>query len=47
MPQHVSVNRNGEAGALANALDEPIDGNGREWSAALGGEDEGRIRALP
>jgi hypothetical protein len=39
--------RKGEAGAIADALDEPVDGVGRERAAALGGEDEGRVRELP
>jgi hypothetical protein len=47
MAQHVGVDWKGEAGARADALDEPIDGIRRERPAALGGEDEGRVRALP
>ena len=47
MAEHVSVDREGEAGALADALNQPIDGVGRERSAALGGEDEGLVRRLP
>ena len=35
VPQHVGVNFEGEAGALANALDEPIDGIWRERPASL------------
>jgi hypothetical protein len=46
-PRHVGVNRKGEAGALADALDQPIDGVGCERAAALGGDDEGRVRRLP
>jgi hypothetical protein len=45
--QDVGVNRKGEAGARADALDEPIDGVGRERAAALGGEDEGAVSELP
>jgi hypothetical protein len=30
MPQHVAVNREMKAGALADALDQPIGGIGRE-----------------
>jgi hypothetical protein len=33
----MSVNLEIEAGALANALDQPIDRVRRKWSAALGG----------
>ena len=39
VPQHVGVNFEGEAGALANALDQPINGIRREWSASLRLED--------
>jgi hypothetical protein len=46
MTQHVNVNRKGEACARADALDQPIDRIGRERTAALGGEDEGRIKGL-
>jgi hypothetical protein len=35
VPQHVGVNLEGEAGALANALDQPINGIGGEWAAPL------------
>ena len=38
VPQHVNVNLEREAGALANALDQPIDGIGGEWGATLGFE---------
>jgi hypothetical protein len=44
--QHVGVDARWP-GALADALDEPVDGIGRERSAALGGEDERRVWALP
>jgi hypothetical protein len=43
----VNVNRKGEACALANALDQAVDGVGRERSAALGGEHERAILGLP
>ena len=33
--EHVHVNLEWEAGALADALDQTIDGIGGEWSAAL------------
>ena len=36
MLQHVAVNREGEAGTLANVLDQPIDSVGRERAAPLG-----------
>jgi hypothetical protein len=38
MAKHVRVNRKGEACARAEALDEPVDGVGRERATALGGE---------
>jgi hypothetical protein len=42
--QHVNVH-GGQSGSLAaDALDEAIDGIGRERAAALGREDEGRLR---
>ena len=39
--------REGEAGALTDALDELVDGVGRERAAALGGEHKRRIGKLP
>jgi hypothetical protein len=45
MAEHVNVNRKGEAGARADALDEFVDRIGRERAAALGGEHEGRDAA--
>ena len=33
------VDRKGEAGALADALDKAIDGIGGEWGATFGFED--------
>ena len=45
--QHVSMYGEGEAGALAYALDQPIDRVGRERPAALGREDEAAIGELP
>jgi hypothetical protein len=47
MAKHVRVNRKTEASAGPNALDQPIDGVGRERPAALGGEHKGRISAAP
>jgi hypothetical protein len=47
MAEHMSVNWKGEAGALGDALDQAIDGIGRERAAALGGEDEGAVGELP
>jgi hypothetical protein len=41
--QHVNVNRKREAGALTDALDQPVDGVGRERAAASD-EDEGAAR---
>ena len=45
--QHVRVDRKGEACAGINALDQPVDGVGRERAAALGGEHKRRIGELP
>ena len=42
----MAVNREGKAGTLANALDQPIDGVGREWAATLGREYEATVREL-
>ena len=39
VPEHVGVSRKGEAGAPADAFDQPIDGVGRKGAPALGGED--------
>jgi hypothetical protein len=47
VPQHVRVHRKGEASARADALDQAIESIGRERAGALGGGDEGRVRALP
>ncbi len=47
VPEHVSMHWKGEACARADALDQAIDGVGRERAAALSGEDEGRVRRLP
>jgi len=44
MPQHVEMHRQGKAGPLADDLDEPVDGIGRERGAALGGEDVAAVR---
>jgi hypothetical protein len=42
VPQHVGVHRKGKTGAGADALDQPVDGVGRERAVALDGEDESR-----
>jgi hypothetical protein len=47
MAKHMSVNREREASALADALDQTVDGIRRERAAAFGGEDEGGVRELP
>jgi hypothetical protein len=47
VPKHVAVNREGEAGTLANTLDQPIDRVWCERAAPLGREDEATIRELP
>jgi hypothetical protein len=46
VPKHVRVNRKVEAGALANALDEPIDGIRREWAAPFRRENVAGVREL-
>jgi hypothetical protein len=45
--QHMDVNREGQPGADADRLNLTVDGIGREWSAALSGEDERGVRELP
>jgi hypothetical protein len=45
--QHVRMHQEVEAGALPDALDQPVRGIRREWSAALGREDEAAVRELP
>jgi hypothetical protein len=47
VPEHVSVDREGEAGAHADGLDVTVNGIRYERAAAFGGEDEGRARGLP
>jgi hypothetical protein len=39
MPQHVEMHRHWQPSALADDLDQPVDGIRRERRAALGGED--------
>jgi hypothetical protein len=39
--EHVGMDRKGKAGALADALDQTVDGVGSKRAAALGGEHEG------
>jgi hypothetical protein len=41
------MNREGKAGTLADALDQPIDSVRRERAAPLGREDEAAVRELP
>jgi hypothetical protein len=43
----VGVHQEIEAGALANAFDEAINGVGRERAAALGREDKAAVGELP
>ena len=47
MPKHVTVNREGKARTLADPLDQPINGVGRERTAALGRKDEAALGELP
>ena|SRR6476660_4895874 len=47
MPKHVTVNREGKACTLADPLDQPINGVGRERTAALGRKDEAALGELP
>src|SRR5262245_27326139 len=44
VPEHVEVYREGNAGPLADDLDEPVDGTWREGRPALGGEDVAEVR---
>lgn len=44
--QHVGVNQEVEAGTLADALYQSIDGMWREWITTLGGENMLLILAL-
>jgi hypothetical protein len=45
--QHVGVDGERQARPLADALHQSVDRVARERAAALGGEDEGRIRGMP
>ena len=47
VPEHVAVNREGEAGALTDAFYKPIDRVRGEWSAALGRKYEAAVGELP
>jgi hypothetical protein len=47
MPEHVTVNQEGKAGALTDALYQPIDGVWCEWAAPFGRKDEATVRELP
>jgi hypothetical protein len=47
MTQHVRMYREVEASPFANALDQTVNGVGRERTAPLGAEDEVAVRELP
>jgi hypothetical protein len=47
MAKHVNVNRKGESGWGADALDQSDDGIRRERPAAFGGEHKGAVEILP
>jgi len=47
MPEHVTVNREGESRALANAFDHPIDSVRCERAAPLGRKNEAAVGELP
>src|SRR5262249_18506379 len=44
--KHVWVDREWHLGGLAEALDEPVEADGADWSAALGDEYVGVLRVL-
>jgi hypothetical protein len=46
VPQHVSMYREIEAGALRNPFDVPVNRVWCEWSTPLSGEYKGRFRKL-
>ena len=46
MAKHVRVDREWHLGGLAEALDEPMEPNGTDWSAALGNEYVGVSRVI-
>ena len=46
MAKHVGVDREWHLGGLAEALDEPVETDGADWSAALGDEYVGVLRVL-
>src|SRR5262245_61051665 len=46
MAKHVRVDWEWHLGGLAEALDEPMEPNGTDWSAALGDEYVGVLRVL-
>ena len=46
MAKHVWVDREWHLGGLPEALDEPVEADGADWSAALGDEYVGVLRVL-
>src|SRR5262245_64839750 len=46
MAKHVWVDREWHLGGLAEALDEPVEADGADWSAALGDEYGGVRRVV-
>ena len=46
MAKHVRVDREWHLGSLADALDEAVETDGADWSAALGNEEVGVLRVI-
>ena len=46
MAKHVRVDREWHPGGLPNTLDEAMEADGADWSAALGDEYVGVLRVL-
>ena len=46
VPEHVAVNRDGEAGTLANTLNHAIDSVGCERAAPARSQKRGRCRGI-
>jgi hypothetical protein len=47
MAQHVRVDREWHVSGLPDALDEAVEADGTDWSAALGNEHVGVLRVIP
>jgi hypothetical protein len=46
MAKHVGVDREWHVGSLADALDEAVETDGADWSAALGDKEVSIVRAF-